>query len=243
MVMNMTMLLPIIITGFSVAFFHAAIPTHWLPFVMISRAQRWGTVKTLSITALAGGGHVLFTALLGFFIVWLGIKLDEKIGSLFPYIAGGVLICFGLYYFVRYFRGGRSHAHLGHGHSHDHGDSHQKGEIFCENPIKISANNFKSNKLGKSDRPAILSLLAMLTFSPCEGFVPIYVSGISFGWAGFLILTLILSVGTLLGMILFTWLSLLGMRKIELKIIEKYEGLFTGILLCALGGLVILLEH
>jgi len=41
----------------------------------------------------------------------------------------------------------------------------------------------------------------------------------------------------------FTWLTLMGMRKIELKFIERFENLFTGILLCGLGGLVIFLEH
>src|SRR3712207_8841841 len=40
-------------------------PTHWLPFVLTARVQRWGKLKTLGITALAGSGHVLMTALLG----------------------------------------------------------------------------------------------------------------------------------------------------------------------------------
>ena len=63
--MNETVLTTIAFTGFTVAFFHAAIPTHWLPFVAAGRAQRWSHSKTLLITALAGTGHVLTTALLG----------------------------------------------------------------------------------------------------------------------------------------------------------------------------------
>lgn len=238
MVMNMSVLIPIIVAGFSVAFFHAAIPTHWLPFVLISRAQRWSTGKTLGVTAIAGGGHVLFTAFLGMIIVWLGIKLDEKIGHLFPFVAGGALVCVGIIYLIKYLRGERGHSH-GHGHHHSH---HHAG-IGDPKKVSVGVVDLQSNRIGKSDRATILSLLAMLTFSPCESFVPVYVSGISFGWAGFLILTLILSVGTLLGMMVFTWLTLMGMRKIELKFIEKYENLFTGILLFGLGGLVILLEH
>jgi len=242
MVMNMSVLVPILIAGFSVAFFHAAIPTHWLPFVLISRAQRWGTAKTLGITALAGGGHVLFTAFLGLVIVWLGIKLDEKIGHLFPFVAGGALICAGLFYLIKYLRGESGHSHV-HGHHHGHGHSHQHAGVGEPKNITGGVIGLQSNRIGRSDRAAILSLLAMLTFSPCESFVPVYVSGISFGWSGFLILTLILSVGTLLGMMVFTWLTLMGMRKIELKFIERFENLFTGILLCGLGGLVIFLEH
>ena len=45
----------------------------------------------------------------------------------------------------------------------------------------------------------ISSLLALLTFSPCEAFLPIYVSGVRYGWHGFALLTAILSVGTVAG--------------------------------------------
>lgn len=48
------MFLSIASTGFAVAFLHAAIPTHWLPFVLATRGQRWSTAKTLSVTVLAG---------------------------------------------------------------------------------------------------------------------------------------------------------------------------------------------
>ena len=44
----------LIVTGFTVAFLHAAIPTHWLPFVVAARAQRWNKSKTLAVTGVAG---------------------------------------------------------------------------------------------------------------------------------------------------------------------------------------------
>ena len=50
-----------------------------------------------------------------------------------------------------------------------------------------------------SDRVAISSLLALLTFSPCESFLPVYVSGIRYGWIGFVLLTAILSIATVAG--------------------------------------------
>ncbi len=120
--MNSTMLLSIAATGFTVAFLHAAIPTHWLPFVMAARTQKWSKAKTLSITAIAGGGHVLITTLLGVVIVWLGIALDKKIGHWFPIVAGGTLILFGLYYIVQHLRGG------GHGHNHFLPHKHHEAE-------------------------------------------------------------------------------------------------------------------
>lgn len=74
--MNPALFTTIVITGFTVAFLHAAISTHWLPFVLTARVQKWNRSKTLFVTALAGSGHVLFTAVLGFLVAWFGIALN-----------------------------------------------------------------------------------------------------------------------------------------------------------------------
>ena len=127
--MTDSVLTTIAITGFGIAFFHAAIPTHWLPFVMTARVQKWNHAKTLFVTALAGSGHVLFTAILGVLVAWFGIALNDKIGARFPWIAGGALILFGLYYVIQQLRGkGRGHSHAFGGHSHPHKHEHVHGE-------------------------------------------------------------------------------------------------------------------
>ena len=89
---------------------------------------------------------------------------------------------------------------------------------------------------------AITSLLALLTFSPCEAFLPIYASGVQYGWMGFALLTAILSVGTVAGMVVFTGLTLAGVQRIKLGLLEKYESGLIGALLCAVGILIILFE-
>jgi hypothetical protein len=229
----------IAITGFTVAFFHAAIPTHWLPFVLTARAQRWNHAKALGITALAGSGHVVFTAVLGLLLTLFGFALHEKIGDWFPRIAGGALLLFGLFYLYRQLIG------KVHGHS----------RVLGENPQVHAAHHPPDGHHGNgsqpalmhapppvSDRIAITSLLALLTFSPCESFVPFYVYGIRYGWMGFALLTAILSVATVAGMIVFTWLTLAGMRRINLGLLEKYELGLMGALLCAVGILIILFE-
>src|SRR4029078_1916269 len=115
--MNETVL--IALTGFGIAFFHAAIPTHWLPFVITARAQRWNRDKAITVTAFAGTRHGLFTALLGFLIAWCGIAVHERIGSWFPWIAGGALLLFGFFYLYRQVSGtGHAHSHMFGGHVH-----------------------------------------------------------------------------------------------------------------------------
>jgi nickel/cobalt transporter (NicO) family protein len=230
--MNDSVLTTIAITGFGIAFFHAAIPTHWLPFVLTSRAQRWTRPKTLGITALAGSGHVLFTALLGLVVAWLGIALSDRIGIWFPRIAGGALLLFGLFYVYRQLTG-HTHTHLHwfgeHAHDDDQHHHHEHGEK-PKAPRK------------HSDFAAIVSLLALLTFSPCEGFIPVYVSGVRYGWRGFALLTAILSVATVAAMLLFTFLALTGIQQIKLRSFEKYESGVMGALLCLVGILIILFE-
>jgi nickel/cobalt transporter (NicO) family protein len=227
--MNNSLLTTIAITGFGIAFFHAAIPTHWLPFVLTARAQGWNRSKTLLITALAATGHACFTATLGLIVAWLGIALSDRIGVLFPWIAGGALISFGLFYIIRQLIGRpHTHLHLGNeGHSHEHAYSPP------ENRMSFS----------KSDLAAISSLLALLTFSPCEAFVPVYVSGVRYGWYGFALLTIILTVATIAGMVAFTGLALTGIEQVKLRSFEKYEAGVMGALLCAVGALIILFEQ
>ncbi|CAN5771910.1 hypothetical protein BH20VER1_BH20VER1_12300 [soil metagenome] len=238
--MNDNTVLPtILVTGFGVAFFHAAIPTHWLPFVLASRAQHWSHSRTLGITALAGSGHVLVTAALGFLIAWFGIALHERIGRWFPVIAGGALLLLGVFYLYRQWTGkGHAHHHLFCGHAHVH-----SGELEDKPDADDPAQPISARAAVPSDRVAITSLLTLLTFSPCEAFLPIYASGVRYGWMGFALLTVILSVGTVAGMVIFTWLTLRGVQKVKLGLLEKYESGIIGALLTVIGLLILLLEH
>jgi ABC-type nickel/cobalt efflux system permease component RcnA len=250
--MNQTVLTTIAVTGFGVAFFHAAIPTHWLPFVLTARVQGWNASKTIAVTALAGTGHVLVTAALGLAITLCGTVLSESVGAWFPRIAGGALLLFGGYYLVRQMMGkGHVHFHYphehlyepGHEHEHAHGHEHPHAPKQGGDDHDHDGNDRHGCQAHPtSDRAAILSLLAFLTFSPCEGFVPFYVSGIRYGWGGFAVLTAVLSVATVAGMVLFTSLTLAGLSKIKLGILEKYESFLMGILLCAVGILIIVFE-
>jgi nickel/cobalt transporter (NicO) family protein len=224
---NAGILTTIAITGFGVAFFHAAIPTHWLPFVLTSRVQRWNRAKTIAITAFAGTGHVAVTALLGLFITWFGMTINQSIGNWFPRVAGGALLLFGLYYVFRQIAG-KGHVHFPYPHEHLH-QTHD--ELHEQVPHRVS------------DRAAIMSLIAFLTFSPCEAFLPIYVSGIRYGWTGFALLTVILSLATVMGMVVFTSLTLAGLSRIKLGLLEKYESAVIGVLLCAVGILILVFEN
>jgi cadmium resistance protein CadD (predicted permease) len=204
---------PIAATGFAIAFLHAALPTHWLPFVLVGRAHGWSARRVLSVTGLAGGGHVLFTLALGLLVTTAGLAAAPHLGEVFNRIVGGMLIALGLFYFAR--QALRK--------EHSHGD--------------------RTARLGaRSDAAAIVGLVAMLTFSPCEAFLPLYLANVEEGWMGFALLSLVLTVGTLLAMLLFTGLCLAGADRLRLERLERYEAAVIGVVLCLLGAFVAL-EH
>jgi len=229
--MNEAVLGTVAVAGFSVAVVHAALPTHWLPFVLAGRRQGWPDSKTLAVTALAGGGHVLFTVLLGVLVVGFGIAVDRWTGGIFPWIASGVLVLFGLYFWTH---GEHVHGH----HHHDH-HGHDHGEHSHPHPHAEPA---EPGPAPRSDRAVILGLVAALTFSPCEGFLPVFVAGVKSGWIGFAVLCVILAVATLAGMVLLTWFTLHGLQHLNLEKLEHQEGRIAGGLLIALGLAVLVLE-
>ena len=202
---------PVAATGFAIAFLHAALPTHWLPFVLVGRAHGWGTRKILGVTGLAGGGHVLFTLILGMVLTGAGLAMQPHLGDLFPKAVAALLLGLGLFYLGRQAFGG----------SHTHRD--------------------RTAKLGaRSDTAAMVGLVAILTFSPCEAFLPLYLANVDYGWGGFVALSLVLALGTCLAMLLFTGLCLAGADRFRLERLERYEAAVIGLVLCGLGLFVAL---
>lgn len=243
--MNQPLLLSILAAGFTVAFFHTAIPTHWLPFALTGRAQGWSRTKTLTITGLAALGHTGFTTFLGVLVALLGMTVDRWTGQIFPWIAGGLLFAVGLFFLIRQFTG-HGHAHFlhRHDHPHDHGHVHEHGHHHHHHGEELIAEDHDVDvHIHKTtDRAAIVSLLALLTFSPCEGFLPIYVSAVRLGWAGFLFSSLVLAVATTAGMLTFTALTMSGLHRINLKAVERYESGILGAVLCVLAFVIVFAE-
>ena len=216
----------ILTTGFAVAFLHGALPNHWLPFVLVGRRQGWASGKTLAITAFAGLCHATVTMLLGLLLVALGLAVGDRFGPVLTLIAGGLLIAFGLYYLISHARGD-GHLHL----------------PFLGRLVPAEGVIADAHAPALSDRAAIIGLLAMLAVSPCEAFIPVYLSGLRFGWAGFGLLSVVLAVAAMSSMVGLTGLSLAGARRLGLKSTERYEGLVLGAALCLLGVLVLFLDR
>lgn len=205
-------------TGLTVSLLHASLPTHWLPFVLASRTQKWSYKKTFSILLIAGSGHILTTTLIGAGVVWFGIQLHDSFEKILVSFAAISVFTFGAYNIYQHYRGER----------HSHCDNTQPHHHDFNNTAK--------------DGWAVLSLLSLLTFSPCESFLPVYVSAWPLGWSGFVVMSVVLAVGTLLAMTAFMTVMFFGSMKLKLAWLEDNEKLIIGIMLLLLSVMIYLTE-
>jgi hypothetical protein len=94
------------------ALVHTSMPSHWLCFVAVGRAQGWKRHQVLMVTAVAGLIHVATTIALGVAGGMLASQLVDK-EALGP-ISAILLMALGALYLVLHFIG------MGHHHDADH---------------------------------------------------------------------------------------------------------------------------
>lgn len=191
-----------------IAALHALMPTHWLSFVLVTRAQRWTRGKMLRVVFLSGLGHVMTTALVGLLAAALGkraaLALQEHAETPLPAM---ILLAFGLYYLVLgWSRSG--HRHCQHDHSQD---------------------------TIREDRMAVGALFLEMTLSPCETLIPLFFAAGALPWTSLLVMALLSSAVTLLIMAGLALLGLEGYSRIAFPWLERNERLVVGCLLVALG--------
>ena len=79
---------------------HALIPNHWLPLVVLAKAERWQKSELMVVTSITASAHVLGTVILGIALGLVGTKLADEYEGYVHIIAPVLLILFGLIYFT-----------------------------------------------------------------------------------------------------------------------------------------------
>ena len=97
-----------------IAALHALLPTHWMPFILVGRAQGWRGRQILGVVAVAGLGHAVVTCLLGLGCAWAGEKLLDRMEGFEVPFTVAVLGLFGTWFLWK----GRGHAGTA-GHAHE----------------------------------------------------------------------------------------------------------------------------
>ena len=202
--------------GFVAAFLHAALPTHWLPFTLVGRAQGWRPSRILMAVTAAGLAHIATTAVVGGLIVAAGLALDQWIEGVLPHLAAVLLFLFGAFYLAR---------------------------ATLRRPAVAGGPSLETSEPAVSDKAAFLGLIAMMAVSPGEVLLPIYLSSASAGIGALAMLTVVFAVGTIAGMATFTALASAGASILRLERWARYEGAVLGVALIALGLVVAMHQH
>jgi len=218
----------------SVAVVHTlAGPDHYLPFVAMAKARRWGRSRTLWVTAACGAGHIassILLALLGGTIA-VGAERLRWIESARGDLAAWGLIAFGLLYTVWGLRSAwrdRPHAHV---HVHTDGTVHRHRHVHHREHLHVHGST-RSGAL----TPWVLFVVFLL--GPCEPLIPILmVPAVSGDVTGFAWLATVFAAITIVTMIAAVLLVLRGLEVVRWRPAERYGHALGGaaVLCCGLA--------
>jgi len=213
-------------------------PDHYLPFIVMAKARRWGTWRTAGITLACGIGHVGSSVVLGLagLALGLGLKRLELVESVRGDFAAWALVVFGVLYCawglrrawqqapggfipltggVRAFgaphqhaAAGPAHGHGGFLHSHDHIHDSETGQ-----PVSLT--------------PWVLFTVFVL--GPCEPLIPLFIYPAAKGsWAGVVAVVVPFSLVTIGAMLALVLGCLAGLERVPLGWLERYSHALAG---------------
>ncbi len=101
----------LILSAFVLTLLHTILPEHWMPFVLVGKAQNWSLKKTLSISAIAATGHVFMTLLIGLIVLFITKAVLDYVGLIEKFVTSSLLILIGSIYLIQGIRNKHEHSH------------------------------------------------------------------------------------------------------------------------------------
>lgn len=198
-------------------------PDHYLPFIVMGRARKWSTARTIFWTTLCGAAHVassVVIALLGV-IFGYGLERVQFIEEIRGNLAAWAMIAFGAAYLAwglkKAFRAqshdhGHSHGGREHAHQHSHGGAHAHPHGETE---------------GFRLTPWIL--FTIFVFGPCEPMIPLVMYPAMQGnWSDLWVVVGTFTVLTVAAMLAVVLLALRGVRLLPTKSLERFNHAVAG---------------
>lgn len=210
-------------------------PDHYVPFIVMSWARKWSTLKTGIITVLCAMGHIGSSVVLGFVGVSLGLALESLTGleSLRGRIAAWLFIAFGLAYLIWGLRHiYRSHPHQ---HTHPHATGHEHDHVHPHTHFGEHTHVHDVESM-KSLTPWIL--FTIFVFGPCEPLIPLLMYPAAQGSFWDLIaVTAVFGLVTTAAMLGTVFLGRAGVDFLPVRKVQRYSHALAGatILMCGLA--------
>jgi len=219
--------LALVLTTVITALVHTLIPDHWLPFVLVSRAERWTIRRTVTTTAVSASLHVLLSIALALAVVGAErgaeravVGVAESLESL----TGWLLLIFGVVYMGWFLlRGGHIHSFGMHPH-------HRPDDPEPE------------ARRGRFKDLSGHTLTFIVGFNPCILVIPCVYGAAQLNGLTVVAVALAFAASTIVSMVVVTLVGLKGTSRLTSPFLTRYGEAFSGALI-ALVGLALLLAE
>lgn len=219
--------LALVLTTIVTAVVHTLIPDHWLPFVLVSRAERWTTRRTVMMTTLSASLHVLLSIGLGLAVVAAERGASAAVtgmGERLEALTGWLLVIFGLVYMVWFLlRGGHIHSFGMHPHHSPH-----------ETEPEARKGRFKDL--------SGYALTFIVGFNPCILVIPCVYGAAQMSTLTVAAVAVAFAASTIGSMVAVTLLGLKGTARLTSPFLTRYGEAFSGALIALVGLAVLLAE-
>ena len=202
-----------------VGFGHAVLPDHWVPLAVVGRTQRYPLGKVARLSSLAGVAHVLVSLVLGAVIVTVGLQFRSSVEHAENAIVGSLLIATGIGFLISQL--------TGHGHCHEH----------------------QHERVGKRDlalpgRGRIGSLASIMVpfgaaASPDLTILPVFLAATAAGMGAAVGSLIVFAAVTIATIVALTVFATVGSYQLKTAWLERWGNVFTGVVLVAIGALVL----
>ncbi|MDP6049304.1 MAG: hypothetical protein QGG23_07705 [Candidatus Bathyarchaeota archaeon] len=211
--MNLVDMLSILTGAFLVSITHAILPDHWLPLILISRAEKWSPKDTFWAATLIIIPHLVSTILLGLLMGIIGFKLSVSNEVLMEVVTPVMFIFLGLVYIYRNYRA----------------DGHHHG---------VDISNLNDRSKGR----VITIMATALFFSPCIPMGSYFLIAGADGIGILTLVAIIHVVATLGGILTMVALGRRGIETMKWNFLKHNENLITGLILIVLAFFVFFFE-
>lgn len=228
-------------TAAATALVHTLIPDHWLPFVLMGRAQRW-TPRTVAL--VSGFSALIHTALslgLGLVAVAIGVGAAEAAGQTLERAGAVLLVVFGVFYAIWSWR---KAGHFHPGGTWLHSASGRPGCPGDEGPAHPDHLHYHADEdliQGKAGRSA-WGLALIVGLNPCVLVLPVVFAAAGGGPALAGLVALAYGIPTVSLMVGLSVLGVLGRAPIRLPGAARLAEPASGVLIALLGVLYWILE-
>jgi len=221
--------LALITTTVITAIVHTLIPDHWLPFVLVSRAEGWTRRRTIALTSASGILHVTLSLALGLVILAAGRGAERAVSGLaetLEKLSGWMLLGFGLCYMTWFLlRGGHAHTFGIHPHHHP-----EDPEPSVKGRLGMRLKDLSG-----------YTLTFVVGFNPCILLIPLVLGAAQLSPLTLMAVSAAFAVSTIASMVIVTLAGLRGTSRLTSPFLTRYGEALSGGLIAATGAAMLLL--